>query len=99
MKLLIKDTTVVTGNDQRTVLYNAGIVIEDRRISDIGTSMEVESRHPLANVRDCNPHYTSFERQPVSSSKLLDVRSARFMLTSFKAFIYGLRLLVLVLFS
>ena len=50
MKFLIKDTTVVTGNDQRTVLYNAGIVIEDRRISDIGTSMEVESRHPLATV-------------------------------------------------
>ena len=50
MKLLIKDTTVVTGNDQRTVLYNAGIVIEDRRISDIGPSMEVESRHPLADV-------------------------------------------------
>ena len=50
MKLLIKDTTVVTGNDQRTVLYNAGIVIEDRRISDIGTSIEVESRHPLATV-------------------------------------------------
>ncbi|MDP6453160.1 MAG: amidohydrolase family protein, partial [SAR202 cluster bacterium] len=50
MTILVRDTTVVTGNHQRTVLYNAGIAIDGNRIVDLGPTEDVESRHQSADI-------------------------------------------------
>jgi 5-methylthioadenosine/S-adenosylhomocysteine deaminase len=48
MTTLIRDTTVVTGDANRTVLYNAAIAIEDSSIAAIGPSQEVAARYTNA---------------------------------------------------
>ena len=50
MTVLIRDTTVVTGNRQRTVLYNSAIAIAEGRVVDLGPTEDVEPRHPSADV-------------------------------------------------
>ena len=44
MTTLIKDTTVVTGDPQRTILYGAAIAVQGDRIEAIGPTSDIESR-------------------------------------------------------
>ena len=46
MTIVIKDTTIVTGDAGRTILYNASIAIEDDRIVGVGPTAEIASRYP-----------------------------------------------------
>jgi cytosine/adenosine deaminase-related metal-dependent hydrolase len=50
MSVIIRDTTVITGNHQRTILYNTAIVIDGRKIVDLGPTENVEPRYPSADV-------------------------------------------------
>ena len=45
MTTIIRDTTVVTGDLGRTILYDSTIAIQDDRITAIGPSDEVLSRY------------------------------------------------------
>lgn len=50
MAVLIRNTTLVTGNKERTVLYNAGIVIDKGKIIDLGETEDIEKRYPSTEV-------------------------------------------------
>ena len=52
MTTIIKNTTIVTGDAHRTLLYGSAIVIEDERISELGDSEEIEPRYPAAEILD-----------------------------------------------
>ena len=50
MRTLIKETTIVTGNEQREILYNAGIAIQDTEIVEIGSSDDLEREFSSSTV-------------------------------------------------
>ena len=52
MLTLIRDATVITGDAERTVLYDACVAVDGRKIIAVGPSDEIASRHPDANVVD-----------------------------------------------
>ncbi len=52
MTTLIKNTTIVTGDIGRTILYDAAIVVRDDLIAAIGPSSEIEPLYPEAEVVD-----------------------------------------------
>ncbi|MFN3974090.1 MAG: amidohydrolase family protein [Dehalococcoidia bacterium] len=52
MTFVIRDTTIVTGDPARTVLYNAAIAIEDDHIAAVGPSQEVCMAFPDAEALD-----------------------------------------------
>lgn len=53
MSVVLRDTTVVTGDPGRRVLYNAAIAIEDDHIAALGPSPEITRAYPQAEVVDC----------------------------------------------
>ena len=50
MTVIIADTTVYTGDANRSVLYGSAIAIEGNTILDVGPSAEVGPRHPEAEI-------------------------------------------------
>ena len=52
MTTVIKNTTIVTGDAHRTLLYGSAIVIEGDRISEIGDTEDIQSRYPAAEIVD-----------------------------------------------
>ena len=46
MKYLIHDSTIVTGNLTREILYQASILVEDGIIKDIGKTNVLQRNHP-----------------------------------------------------
>ena len=52
MATIITDTTVVTCDPQRMVIYGAGLAIEGGVISAIGPTSEIEADHPGADLVD-----------------------------------------------
>ena len=48
MTTVIKNATIVTGNNGRTVLYDSAIAIDGDRIVAIGPTPEVTAAHPAA---------------------------------------------------
>ena len=50
--VVIHDTTIVTGNDTGTILYDAALAVEGRRIAALGTSADVLARYPGATRVD-----------------------------------------------
>ena len=47
MTIMIRDTTIVTSNPQRELLYNSAIVVDGGEITDIGPTEEMESHCSL----------------------------------------------------
>ena len=45
MTIMIRDTTIVTSNSQRELLYNSAIVIDGGEITDIGPTEEMDLRY------------------------------------------------------
>ena len=45
MTIMIRDTTIVTSNSQRELLYNSAIVIDGGKITDIGPTEEMDLRY------------------------------------------------------
>ena len=45
MTIMIRDTTIVTSNPQRELLYNSAIVVDGGEITDIGPTEEMELRY------------------------------------------------------
>ena len=45
MTIVIRDTTIVTGNSQRELLYNSSIVVDGGEILDIGPTQEIDLRY------------------------------------------------------
>lgn len=52
LSTVIANTTIVTGNAGRTVLYDAGIAISEGRIVSVGPTADVQQAHPDAEVVD-----------------------------------------------
>lgn len=52
MTTIIKNATVVTCDAGRTIHYNAALVVENDRISDIGPTADIEAKNPGAEVVD-----------------------------------------------
>jgi len=50
--VVIHDTTIVTGNDAGTILYDAALAVEGRRIIALGPSAEVLARYASATRVD-----------------------------------------------
>jgi 5-methylthioadenosine/S-adenosylhomocysteine deaminase len=50
--VVIHDTTIVTGNDAGTILYDAALAVEGRRIVALGPSADVLARYPGATRVD-----------------------------------------------
>ena len=51
MTLLIRNTTIVTGDDAGTIHYGAALAVSGNRIVAIGPDAEVAARHPGADRR------------------------------------------------
>lgn len=49
---IIANTTIITANPQRDILYDAALAIDDRRIVAIGPTPEIEAAYPSANRVD-----------------------------------------------
>ena len=47
---VIANATIVTGDADRTVLYDSAIVVEDDRIAVLGPTSDLISRYPNADV-------------------------------------------------
>ena len=52
MDTLIANTTIVTGDDGRTVLYDSAIAVRDSVIAGIGPTEQMAARYPDADVVD-----------------------------------------------
>jgi len=52
MAVVIHDTTIVTGNDAGTILYDAALAVDGRRIAALGPSADVLARYPGASRVD-----------------------------------------------
>src|SRR5262245_33765059 len=52
MAVVIHDTTIVTGNDAGTILYDAALAVDGRRIAALGPSADVLARYPGATRVD-----------------------------------------------
>jgi cytosine/adenosine deaminase-related metal-dependent hydrolase len=48
MTIIIHNTTVITVDSGRNILYDAAVAIEDDRIVDVGSSDIIKSKHPQA---------------------------------------------------
>ena len=52
---LIRDTTIVTADDAGSILYDAALVVRDRRIAALGPMPELLRRFPDAEQVDGRP--------------------------------------------
>ncbi|RMF85516.1 MAG: hypothetical protein D6736_17135 [Nitrospinota bacterium] len=52
MALVFRDTTIITGDPARTILYNAALAVEGDRITAVGPSTEIMARYPQAEIFD-----------------------------------------------
>ncbi|MBU8542937.1 MULTISPECIES: amidohydrolase family protein [Roseomonadaceae] len=54
MTLLIRNATIVTGDDAGTIFYDAALAIEGRRIAALGPDAEIAARFPEAEQVDAS---------------------------------------------